>query len=272
MKEKQIKTGFTLIELLVVIAIIALLLSVLLPSLRKAKGAAQSTVCRSNVKQMQMGLSLYASENNGKHLPYSWSEQLYLESIGYFLGNIDDIRLCPATKIDKALVDSPVHAFNPGAETFGAYGGAKTAWLLIYRTEAETTGNPEDYEHGSYAYNGWLYNSDLSASHANWDKVSMRTSARVRNSASVPSFSDSNWVDAWPLGSDRLSSSVFDLDYGLLKNNNDHMGRFVTNRHGKKTNVSFLDGHADSIALPDLWKLSWNRDFGSQSGIVIPGL
>ncbi len=57
------KKGFTLIELLVVIAIIALLLSILMPALRKVKKIASSIVCRSNLRQLSMGLISYASDN-----------------------------------------------------------------------------------------------------------------------------------------------------------------------------------------------------------------
>jgi prepilin-type N-terminal cleavage/methylation domain-containing protein/prepilin-type processing-associated H-X9-DG protein len=57
--------GFTLIELLVVIAIIALLLSILMPSLSKVKGQAQLMVCRSNVKQLVTGSFLWSQANDG---------------------------------------------------------------------------------------------------------------------------------------------------------------------------------------------------------------
>lgn len=57
--------GFTLIELLVVIAIIALLLSIILPSLRLAKEAGQRVVCTSNLKSLCSSWLLYAEENKG---------------------------------------------------------------------------------------------------------------------------------------------------------------------------------------------------------------
>lgn len=58
------RRGFTLIELLVVIAIIALLLAILMPSLRAAKMIAQSVVCSSNLKTLSMGVILFAQDNN----------------------------------------------------------------------------------------------------------------------------------------------------------------------------------------------------------------
>ncbi|MBI9017812.1 MAG: type II secretion system protein [Phycisphaerae bacterium] len=69
------KNGFTLIELLVVISIIALLVSILMPALSRAREAAKKTVCSSNMHQNGLTLQMYASENNDK-LPETTDAQV----------------------------------------------------------------------------------------------------------------------------------------------------------------------------------------------------
>ena len=63
------RRAFTLVELLVVIGIIALLISILLPALNKARAQAQKTVCLSNLRQLSVALSAYASDHRGSIIP-----------------------------------------------------------------------------------------------------------------------------------------------------------------------------------------------------------
>ncbi|MHC4309536.1 MAG: type II secretion system protein [Planctomycetota bacterium] len=59
------RRGFTLVELLVVIAIIALLMSILMPALNRARELGRRIVCKGNLKQLALGWVMYSDENGG---------------------------------------------------------------------------------------------------------------------------------------------------------------------------------------------------------------
>jgi prepilin-type N-terminal cleavage/methylation domain-containing protein len=130
------KSGFTLIELLVVIAIIALLLSILMPALTKAKNQAQRVICKSQLHQAGLGVVMYASEDNSKlsvgnffnypianhedsnanGVPHESADDGFIGSdIQPYLSSEDlSIFICPANKTTRLMP-----AFSNSANTRG---------------------------------------------------------------------------------------------------------------------------------------------------------
>ena len=75
------RSGFTLVELLVVVAIVAILASMLLPALGRAKAKARSIQCLSNLNQLSLAVRMYAGDHSGA-FPYNFGSADTRKSIG----------------------------------------------------------------------------------------------------------------------------------------------------------------------------------------------
>jgi prepilin-type processing-associated H-X9-DG protein len=75
-----------------------------------------------------------------------------------------------------------------------------------------------------------------------------------KGASEIPLFSDGNHPDAWPRHTDMPT------DYRAT-GINPHMQRVFMSRHGKAVNIAFLDGHAETVPLANLWQLRWSKVF-----------
>lgn len=269
--------AFTLVELLVVIAIIALLLSVLLPSLRSAREQGRRIVCMSNLKQIGNALHLYENEYNqarfsvrndgsdrefnlywmGKLAPYLGQDE-YGEK--YERGEVIDILMCPSAPASAYTEDSGLY------NGVGQFGTISQPWSWDRSNEMSTL--------GSYGISGWIaydyYYADVRyynppRAFKNWTNIPPDT----------PILGDCLWTIAWPNGSDPPPPTKWNRD-GVANNNraltNDntiHMWKFALTQHNRKTDMLFKDTHVSSLGLEELWTLKWNNKFDTNPNIEI---
>jgi prepilin-type processing-associated H-X9-DG protein/prepilin-type N-terminal cleavage/methylation domain-containing protein len=248
--------AFTLVELLVVIGLISVIMSLLLPVVGKARAAARSTACLSNVRQLGIAWQLYTAENKGRLLDYVWNTPKTPDVAwdGYWLGVADryevrgDSLLCPA-------------ATEPSKQKQG-YGNRSLAW----NGEQGSNGspirlNPTTFRVGSYGFNRYLTTQD--------PQVTRITS--LSSLTEVPVFFDCAWVDAQPIEQDPSFpvDSPPDLSGNITAGSPDHW-RFLLTRHGRGINVVFADGSARWVPLEETYLMKWNS-YWQGYRLTLPG-
>jgi prepilin-type processing-associated H-X9-DG protein/prepilin-type N-terminal cleavage/methylation domain-containing protein len=245
--------GFTLVELLVVIGIVALLLALLLPATSRARRQARTAVCLSNLRQLQTAFQLYVNENKGRSfVGYGTIDNFWHQILKpYAKDRIPGVMYCPEAPENSGKRIEPLSSPYTGT--------AFHAWANISLVGTF-------YHEGSYGMNMWVSAlrppSDGSLPSRDEFTRDWYVKLPTPDSSFTPLFGDSAIPMAWPRDTDtppdNLYAPVPTTGYapGI-----GHMRAFCMARHGRAINVVFLDGHAQTVPLPDLWKLKWHRQF-----------
>jgi prepilin-type N-terminal cleavage/methylation domain-containing protein/prepilin-type processing-associated H-X9-DG protein len=219
--------GFTLIELLVVVAIIALLIAILLPSLQRAREAGRNVDCRSQLHQLSMGFYYYARDYKGA-LPVYWTGEPQ--------------RATWVDLIEKYL-HSPQESFRCKSGPYGAFNKDRDGnWKAVDRFGRKA--NPRDGT--SYSLNYWGFQLRWGNKGGSGGYPVTLDGKRIlfEHHINRPTSEFSLVMDGKGTGicvPDLWLPEGETYWYGSGESGADY-------RHGgKRTNMGFLDGHADGL-------------------------
>lgn len=252
----QNRRAFTLIELLVVIAIIALLMSILMPSLQRVRKQARTVVCQTNLRQWTLYFHMYTDEYNG-----SFQEGVgnghthhWFNALRSYYRNDHKMVCCPTAL--KPLYDESGIQIGPW-HTFAAWG--------IFKGE----GYAPEGDWGSYGINGWVENPppQYPTVYENFDTKNDWRTPLVKGAGYIPLLFDAMRFNVFPLQTDQPPTAEDRAWEGIQ-----HMRRACIDRHNGFINSAFLDWSVRKIGLKELWTLKWHRTYSTTNAWTSPGV
>ena len=259
--------AFTLIELLVVIAILALLMSILMPMLQRARKHAKAVACQGNLRQWSILYATYAAENDGR-LPswrggptdpggpwwgwWGWGTTRERRESPWYAAT-KDIMLCPMA----AKPANPTDEGSPVGGTFLAWGfgaGPESWW----------------YGHGSYGVNEWTSWWYWGDEDTLYHKLSWLTTD-VKDAETVPVLLDSAWCWGGWYGANGSSVPPPEFDAVPTMTHTPFDNPFCINRHDGYVNGVFLDWSVRKVGLKELWAIRWHKDYVTRGPWTIAG-